>query len=117
MNEENFTDFSSVRDRLLEAQERRGFLSYEQKMALQHAEWAASDGRGGYKTDPTIFASLVSDFIEIDKLAKSPGVAAKLAELLPLTVEDVRAILASKRIAADADEIELILNLVRKQIM
>ena len=46
MTEREYTDYASVRDALLSAQERRGFLSYEQKLALQHAEWAASDQRG-----------------------------------------------------------------------
>ena len=51
MAEREYTDYASVRDALLAAQERRGFLSYEQKLALQHAEWAASDQRNGHKTD------------------------------------------------------------------
>ena len=38
MSEREYTDYASVRDALLAAQERRGFLSYEQKLALQHAE-------------------------------------------------------------------------------
>ena len=41
-------DYATVRDTLQEASKRRGFLSYEQKMALQHAEWAASDDRVGF---------------------------------------------------------------------
>lgn len=39
-DEGTFTDYASVRDMLLDAQNRRGFLTYEQKAALQHAEWA-----------------------------------------------------------------------------
>ena len=57
-DEGTFTDYSSVRDMLLDAQNRRGFLTYEQKAALQHAEWAASDHRNGYK--PTQKYSLIS---------------------------------------------------------
>ena len=48
MTEREYTDYASVRDALLDAQGRRGFLSYEQKLALQHAEWAASDLRNGF---------------------------------------------------------------------
>ena len=59
MDEEGtFTDYASVRDMLLHAQERRGFLTYEQKAALQHAEWAASNNRNGYSTDPKVFNDL-----------------------------------------------------------
>ena len=35
MTEKEFVDFATVRDRLLEAIERRGEISYEQTMALQ----------------------------------------------------------------------------------
>ena len=51
MDEEGtFTDYASVRDMLLDAQDRRGFLTYEQSCAT--AEWAASNNRNGYSTDP-----------------------------------------------------------------
>ena len=46
MSEKEYTDFATVRDLLVKTNERRGELSYEQTMALQHAEWAASDNRG-----------------------------------------------------------------------
>ena len=46
MSKREFVDFATVRDLLLDARERRGELSYEQKVALQHAEWAASENRG-----------------------------------------------------------------------
>jgi DNA-directed RNA polymerase subunit F len=49
---EKFVDFATVRDLLEGAQERRGDLTYEQVAALQHAQWAASEGRVGYKTEP-----------------------------------------------------------------
>ena len=47
MSDKEFVDFATVRDLLLDARERRGELSYEQKVALFHAEWAASENRGG----------------------------------------------------------------------
>ena len=34
-----YIDFATVRDLLLEANERRRHLTYEQKAALFHAEW------------------------------------------------------------------------------
>ena len=46
MTEKEFVDFATVRELLSDARERRGDLSYEQIMALQHAEWAASTNRG-----------------------------------------------------------------------
>ena len=50
--EERFVDFATVRTLLLEAEKRRKNLTYEQKAALQHAEWAASDAR--MVTKPTL---------------------------------------------------------------
>ena len=41
MAEDEYIDYALVRDALIETQKRRGFLTYEQKMALQHAEWSA----------------------------------------------------------------------------
>ena len=116
MTEEIFVDFSSVRDLLLDAQDRRGFLTYEQKAALQHAEWAASDARNGYRTDPDVFQAIYVQLMEIEKLQKYPELAAKLAELLPMTADDVRAVLASRRISVDDDEIEQTLVIIRQQV-
>jgi DNA-directed RNA polymerase subunit F len=117
MAEREYTDFASVRDALLSAQDRRGFLSYEQKMALQHAEWAASDARGGIKTDAKVYKDLYNTLMEIDKLEQHADICAKIAEIMPMTIEEVRAILASKRVPLDAEEIEFILDTVRKQVL
>ena len=43
MGEKTYIDYATVRDALENAQERRGELSYEQNMALNHAIWAAGD--------------------------------------------------------------------------
>ena len=72
MSKREFVDFATVRDLLLDARERRGELSYEQKVALQHAEWADSDNRGGMKTSPDIFTNLFEDISKIEKLAQHP---------------------------------------------
>jgi DNA-directed RNA polymerase subunit F len=116
-DELSYTDFASVRDALLDAEKRRGFLSYEQKMALQHAEWAASDGRGGIKTNPKTYQSLFNDLMEIDKLEGHPDICAKIAEIMPMSVDEARAILSSKRIPMDAGELEFIVDTVRKQVL
>ena len=117
MTEREYTDYASVRDELLDAQNRRGFLSYEQKLALQHAEWAASDQRNGHKTDTKVYKSLFNDLMEIDKLEPHPDICAKIAEMMPMSVEEVRSILASKRVPMDGEEIEHIVDTVRKKIL
>ena len=117
MTEREYTDYASVRDALQDANERRGFMSYEQKLALQHAEWAASDQRNGHKTDSKVYKVLYNSLMEIDKLESHPDICAKIAEMMPMSVEEVRSILASKRVPMDGDEIELIVETVRKQIL
>ena len=116
-DETDYTDFASVRDALLDAQKRRGFLSYEQKMALQHAEWAASDERGGIKTDSKTYKSLYNSLMEIDKLESHPDICAKIAEIMPLSSDEARAILSTKRIPMDASELEFIIDTVRKEVL
>tara|TARA_B100001173_G_C15726227_1_gene436565 strand:+ start:74 stop:445 length:372 start_codon:yes stop_codon:yes gene_type:complete len=115
-DEEVFTNFASVRDMLLDAQERRGFLTYEQKAALQHAEWAASDNRNGYKTEPKVFEDIFAAIMEIEKFGKYPELAAKLAELMPLHSDDVRAVAASRRITIENSEIDAVIDIVRQHI-
>ncbi|MBD13636.1 MAG: hypothetical protein CMJ72_00555 [Planctomycetaceae bacterium] len=117
MSEREYTDYASVRDALLDAQNRRGFLSYEQKLALQHAEWAASDQRNGHKTDSGVYRALINDLMENEKLAEHADICAKIAEMMPLSAEEVRSILASKRIPMDSGEVEAIVDAVRKQIL
>ena len=115
-DEEIFVDYATVREILLDAQDRRGFLTYEQKAALQHAEWAASDARNGYRTDPEVFLATFEALMGIEKFDKYPELAAKLAELMPMTEDDVRAVLASRRITVENDVITQTLDIVRQQV-
>tara|TARA_B110000444_G_scaffold259679_1_gene304183 strand:+ start:6422 stop:6784 length:363 start_codon:yes stop_codon:yes gene_type:complete len=114
--EERFVDFATVRTLLLDAEKRRKNLTYEQKAALQHAEWAASDARNGYKTDPEVFQSLKDALSEVETLSTVPHLAAKLAELMPMYSNDVKAVLASSRMSISDDEITTVLEIVRQHI-
>ena len=114
--EERFLDYATVRNMLNDARERRGFLTYEQKAALQHAEWAASENRSGYSTDPNVFNDMFNAIMEIETFHKYPELAAKLAELMPLHPDDVRAVVASRRISIDNDEVESVLVIVRQHL-
>ena len=114
--EERFLDFATVRNMLNDANARRGFLTYEQKAALQHAEWAASDNRNQYVTDPKVFKDMFKAIMEIETFQKYPELAAKLAELMPLHPDDVRAVVASRRISIENDEVEAVLVIVRQHI-
>jgi DNA-directed RNA polymerase subunit F len=106
MANDNYVDYALVRDALVETQKRRGFLTFEQKMALQHAEWSASDLRNGYKTESKVFQEMNKMLLEIESISKYPEIAAKLAEVM----------LASRRISLETSEIELILDIVKQNI-
>ena len=116
MSDETFLNYADVRDLLGDAQKRRGFLTYEQKMAMQHAEWAASDNRNGIKTDTKVFNEIFDALAEMEKLVKYPEIAAKLAEIMPIHQDDVRAVLASKRIAMETEEIDQIVDVIRQSV-
>ena len=117
MDEEGtFTDYASVRDMLLNAQERRGFLTYEQKAALQHAEWAASKNRNGYPTDPKVFNDIFNAVMEIELFQKYPELAAKIAELMPMHEDDVRAVIASRRISIESADVSAVIDIIRQHI-
>ena len=116
MTDNDYVDYASVRDALIETQKRRGFLTYEQKMALQHAEWSASDLRNGYKTESKTFQEMYNLFVKLESISKYPEIAAKLAEVMPLNNDEVRAVLASRRISVETSEIESILDIVKQNI-
>ena len=115
-DEDKFLDFATVRDMLLDAQGRRGQLSYEQKAALQHAEWFSSKMRMGYKTTTESYMTIFEHCIANEKIAKYPELAGKIAEILPLDNDALRAILATRRVALDTDEMDTIVDLVKQLI-
>ncbi len=120
MSEEEFVDVATVRDLLLDAQKRRGELSYEQTMALQHAEWAASaqgHPTGNLKTEQTVFKSLFDELMKNEKLMQYPEIAAKISELCPMSVADIRVVIASKRIAMDTSEIESLIDIIKQHVL
>ncbi|MAK40516.1 MAG: hypothetical protein CL993_02165 [Euryarchaeota archaeon] len=120
MEGKEFVDFASVRDLLLETRDRRGEISYEQTMALQHAEWKASSGghpSGQIKTDSEVFQNLFSSLMENEKLHQYPEICSKIAELAPISIADVRVIISSKRIAMDTSEIEEIITTIRQHVL
>ena len=107
---------SHVRDKLLDAQSRRGELEYAQTLALQHAEWFASHNRMGYKTTDQGFNSIMSFCLDNEKIAKYPELASKIAEILPLDTDSLRAILGTRRLALAGEEMESIIDHIKKEI-
>ena len=120
MADREFVDYATVRDLLVDARVRRGEISYEQTMALQHAEWQASAGghpTGDLKADPEVFNNLFGVLMENEKLNQHPDICSKIAELSPLSVADMRVIIASKRVAMDTIEIEEIITIIRQHVL
>ena len=56
------------------------------------------------------------NLLKFKKLAQYPDLAAKIAELIPMYPDDVKAVLVSKRIAIDESEINTILDIVRQHV-
>ena len=101
--EEKIVDFATVRDLLVGAQERRRDLTYEQRAALFHAEWAASQQRNGYATKPEVFNAL-RDAI------------AALSAFMPLSAIEIKAVMASRRASIDDGDISAVIELVRQHV-
>ena len=80
------------------------------------AEWAASDNRNGYSTDGKVFTDMFNAIMEIELFQKYPELAAKLAELMPMHNDDVRAVIASRRISIEAGDVEAVLDIVRQHV-
>ena len=63
-----------------------------------------------------VFEELRTKLLEVETLAKHPDLAAKLAELMPATPEDVKAVFGSKRIVIDDSEITAVIDIVAQVI-
>ena len=113
-----YVDYAKVRDLLLSAQERRHELSYEQQMKLCSTPSGqrvrnAVESKRTQRYSESLSEALRSN----DKLADHPDVCAKIAELMPMSVQSMRVIIASKRIAMDTSEIEEIIDTVRQHVL
>ena len=54
--------------------------------------------------------------MEIELFQKYPDLAAKLAELMPMHEDDVRAVIASRRISIDGGDVSAVLDIVRQHV-
>jgi len=80
-------------------------LRYELTRAIQHvnqfAVFSGADGR-----------ALVAELRELEKL--DDAMAHKIADLLPMDRDELRAVFAKERYALDGDELDEVLNVVAK---
>ena len=82
-------------------------LSYEQHLALQHAQKFA-------KLSPEKAREMVEELKKIDVV--DDYYATKIVEILPTHPDDVRAIFATDKIVLQLSQMEQILEIVRKYI-
>jgi DNA-directed RNA polymerase subunit F len=80
-------------------------LSYEQKLALEHATYSS-------KTDPDSARKLVAELKKHERITDT--IAFKIIEIWPTHPDDVKAIFAKERFTIKEDEVEEILKLVSK---
>jgi len=105
--EEQLVSLSTVHT-LIAAEEGKRELSYEQRLALQHAEhFAIVDAAKG--------EALQEGLRKVDERI-SPGLAIKLRELLPRTPEEVRAIITKERYSLETAQIEKIVALIEEAL-
>jgi DNA-directed RNA polymerase subunit F len=80
-------------------------LSYEQKLALEHATYSS-------KTDPESAQKLVKELEKNERITDT--IAYKIVEIWPSHADDVKAIFAKERFTLKEDEVDTILKLVSK---
>jgi len=96
---------SEVKDLLVKEQTSREELTYEQKLALDHADHFV-------KLTPEKSRELVDRLVGLGG-RMTEYYAFRFADLLPTHADDVRAVFARERSAPDEGEIEKILETVR----
>lgn len=102
---ERMVSLAEVKELLEKAESERGELSYEQKLALEHARrFARLSGENAKKL--------------IEELTANPKIdlpnAIRVADMVPGHADDVRALFAKSRTNLDDSEIQKILESVQK---
>jgi DNA-directed RNA polymerase subunit F len=90
---------------LLEKEEKNRELTYEQKLALEHAKHFAKLGVAKVK-------KMVDELLKLERI--SEPFAYKIIDILPAHPEEVRAIFAKERFTLEESEVKKILKIVDK---
>lgn len=102
---ERLVPLADVKELLEKAEAARGELSYEQKLALEHARRFA-------KLSAEKATTLVQELMQNPKIEY--GMAVRVADLAPTNIDDVRALFSKSRANLDEAEIQKILESVSK---
>lgn len=106
--QERYVPLAEVKNILKKIQKERDELTYEQKIALRHAEAFARLPLNKVK-------KLVKELSEnIEKLEEKH--VCKIADLLPTHEEDLKTIFAKERLSLSEDEMKKILEIVSKYL-
>lgn len=98
---------SEVKETLANSPEPREEMKYEKKRALEHAE-------AFVKMDPKKAAALVKELAGLEKM--KPDIAHRIADLLPATRDEVRALYAKERFNLSDVELDKIVETVKKNL-
>jgi DNA-directed RNA polymerase subunit F len=90
---------------LLEKEEKVRELTYEQKLALEHAKHFA-------KLGVTIVKKMAEELLKLERI--SEPFAYKIIDILPMRPEEVRAIFAKERFTLEDSEVKKIIKIVEK---
>jgi DNA-directed RNA polymerase subunit F len=96
---------AEVKNILKKISKERKELIYEQKIALEHAEKFANLSAKQTK-------DLITDLLKLDHVDEFQ--AYKIADILPKTEDDIRAIFAKERYTPNDKEVKNILDTVKK---
>jgi DNA-directed RNA polymerase subunit F len=101
---EKYLTLAEVKELLSKEQKRRE-LSYDKRMALEHAKLFS-------KLNVSKSRQLIKELMAMERVSEMN--AFKIAEILPTHPDDVKSIFAKERFNLDTQEIEQILKLVKK---
>ncbi len=104
--EEKMATLSEVRN-LLQKDEKEGNLTYEKRLALEHAQQFTI-------LNVTKSKQLIAELLKMERV--SEFVAHKIAELLPQYPDEVRPIFAKERFTLEENEIKEIIKNVKKYL-
>jgi DNA-directed RNA polymerase subunit F len=103
--EEKYLTLSEIKEQLEKEQKEREELLAEQKLALEHAKKFS-------KLSPSKAAKLVKQLTALEKV--SEPLAVKIADLMPTHNDDLQALFAKERTSLTKEELDQILDIVRK---
>jgi len=105
--EERVATLTDVKEMLEKAEAERGELTYEQKLALEHARRFA-------RFTPENLQKLIAELKQNPKVDHL--MAVRVADMAPTHIDDVRALFAKARTNLDESEVQKVLETVRRYL-